>query len=69
MKASPGSPWPAARIAERLLAHARLCRQVALECWNEDAASKLLRLADECTRAAEQAAPARFTALPTGKPH
>jgi len=42
----------ASKIAERLLAHARLCRQIAEETWSEDVAQKLDRIADECTRAA-----------------
>lgn len=41
------------KIAERLLAHARLCRQIARESWNEETACKLAEMADECTRAAE----------------
>ena len=40
------------KIAERLLAHARLCRQIARESWNEDTAYKLAEMAEECTRAA-----------------
>jgi histone H3/H4 len=40
------------KIAERLLAHARLCRQIAEQSWSEDAAARLERLADECTSAA-----------------
>ena len=39
-------------IAERLLAHARLCEQIARECWNEDTAEKLRRMARDCTLAA-----------------
>lgn len=47
------SPVPnSSKIAERLLAHARLCRQIAEETWSEDVAQKLSRLADECARAA-----------------
>jgi hypothetical protein len=44
-------------IAERLLAHARLCEQIARECWNEDTAEKLRRMARDCTLAAGQIAP------------
>lgn len=40
------------KIAERLLAHARLCRQIAEETWSEEVAQKLGRLANECARAA-----------------
>lgn len=39
------------KIAERLLAHARLCRQIAGESWNEATAAKLGQMADECDRA------------------
>jgi 3-methyladenine DNA glycosylase AlkC len=42
----------ASKIAEHLLAHARLCRQIAEQSWNEQTAETLSRLADECTRAA-----------------
>jgi len=45
----------ASKIAERLLAHARLCRQIAEATWSEEVAQKLGRLADECTRAATKA--------------
>jgi hypothetical protein len=54
----------ASAIAQRLLAHARLCEQIALECCNEATAEKLKRMAQECTRAAAQMAPGRDT-LPT----
>ena len=47
------------RMAERLHAHARLCRQIAGASWNEDTAKKLAQLADECTRAAARIEPAR----------
>ena len=40
------------KIAERLLAHARLCRHIAEQTWSEDTARKLDALADECVRAA-----------------
>lgn len=40
-------------LAERLRAHARLYRHIAEETWREDAAQELVRLADECTRAAD----------------
>lgn len=45
----------ASKIAERLRAHARLCRQIASASWNEESAQKLVRLADECARAAAEA--------------
>jgi hypothetical protein len=46
------------KIAERLLVHARLCRELAEVNWNEETALKLRRMADRCER---QAASARET--------
>lgn len=46
-------------IAERLLAHARLCEQIACECWNEDTAAKLRLMARDCALAAAEIAPFR----------
>ena len=43
------------KIAERLRAHARLCRQIAEQSWSEEVAGRLARLADECSRAAVDA--------------
>jgi len=43
-----------ARIAERLLACARLCRQIAAANVDADMALEFVRLADECTRTAAQ---------------
>lgn len=40
------------KIAERLLAHARLCRQIADAALSEEVAEEFGRLADECLRAA-----------------
>jgi hypothetical protein len=40
-------------LADRLRAHARLYRHIAEEMWNEDKAQELVRLADECTYAAD----------------
>lgn len=54
-------------IAQRLLAHARLCRQIAEVSWSEDVAVRLGRLADDCTRAA--AAAAENPAMHAGKVH
>lgn len=45
------------QIAERLLAHARLCRQIAGASWDEATAAKLEQLAEECERAAACAGP------------
>lgn len=42
-------------LVERLLAHARLCRQIARQCLNEETAAELEKLADECDRAAATA--------------
>ena len=46
-----------AKIAERLLAHARLCRHIAEQTWSEETAHKLDRLANDCVRAAAELAP------------
>lgn len=51
-------------IAERLLAHAHLCEQIARECCNEVTAEKLKRMADECSRTAAQVAPGHDTPSP-----
>lgn len=40
-------------LAERLRAHARLYRHIAEQTWSEDKAAELVRLADECARAAK----------------
>ena len=45
------------KIADRLLAHARLCRQIAAESRSERVAFDLSRLADECSRVAADVAP------------
>ena len=42
-------------ISERLLAHARLCREIANATLNEETASKLERLANDCIEAAREA--------------
>jgi hypothetical protein len=55
--ALPAAPKVEA-IAERLLAHARLCEQIARECRNPDTALKLRRMAQDCAQAAAQLAPA-----------
>ncbi|HVZ54040.1 MAG TPA: hypothetical protein VG986_18870 [Pseudolabrys sp.] len=52
------SPVPnGSKIAERLLAHARLCRQIADAAVSEDVAQEFERLADECLRAAAELNP------------
>jgi hypothetical protein len=45
-------------ISERLLAHARLCREIADATLHEETASKLERLAQDCIQAARDADPA-----------
>jgi len=52
------------KMAERLLAHARLCRQIASASWNEDMAKKLAQLADDCARAAANIEPVRDPGTP-----
>ena len=42
-------------IAERLLAHARICREIANATVHAETASKLERLARECIEAARDA--------------
>ncbi len=54
--AIPAAPKDEA-IAERLLAHARLCEQIAHECLNEETAYQLRRMAQDCAQAAAQLAP------------
>jgi len=51
----------ASAIAQRLLAHARLCEQIARECWNEETAKKLRLMARDCAQTAAQIAPLRET--------
>jgi hypothetical protein len=57
MNREPRAVSHAAKIAERLLAHARLCRHIAEQAWSEETAHKLGTLADECTRAAAELLP------------
>ena len=52
-------------VAERLLAHARLCEHAAQECWNAETAANLRRMARDCTRAAAQVDPGRDLQSPT----
>lgn len=42
------------RVAERLLVHARLCRQMAGASLDEAIGEQLLKLADECMREAAE---------------
>ena len=58
-------------IGARLLAHARLCREIANATLNEETASKLERLAPDCIRAARDADPApqrQMFPSPAGSP-
>lgn len=48
---------PAEEVAERLRAHARLCRQVAHESRNQNIAGELSRLADQCVEVADKIEP------------
>lgn len=44
------------QLAKRLQAHARLYRHIAEQTWSETRAEELIRLAEECTKAAEELA-------------
>jgi hypothetical protein len=44
---------PQQTLKDRLLAHARLCREIAAASWNEEIARELEQLARECKRAAD----------------
>lgn len=48
---------PSSQHAERLLAHALLCRQIARQSWHEETAAELEKLAAECDLAAAKAPP------------
>jgi hypothetical protein len=41
-----------AKVVQRLLAHAKLCRDIATASWNETSAEKLKEMALECERSA-----------------
>lgn len=43
------------KVAERLLAHAQLCRQMAAAATNEALGEKLLKMANDCMAAAADA--------------
>lgn len=43
---------PQSKVAERLLIHARLCRQLAAASLDENVGDRLLRMAEECVEAA-----------------
>ena len=48
---------PSSQLAERLLAHALLCRQIARQSWHEETAAELEKLAAECDFTAAMAPP------------
>lgn len=54
----PSATPIAAKIAEHLLAHARLCRHIAEQCLSDETARELDALANECARAAAEMKPA-----------
>ncbi len=54
MSASRKSTMYTSPVAERLLAHARLCEQIAQGCWSEQTAEELREIARDCTRTAAQ---------------
>jgi len=58
----PAQPAPnSTAVAQRLLAHARLCVEIAQGCWNEETAARLRSMARECTLAAARMQAARDT--------
>ena len=51
----PATPQtPGAKVAERLLVHARLCRQMACASLDEAIGEQLFKLASECVREAAE---------------
>jgi hypothetical protein len=61
-------PAQSSKVAQRLLVHARLCRQMAWASLDEAIGEQLLKLADECVReAAEILAGERLSANSGGK--
>lgn len=65
------SPLPSphkSKVAERMLVHARLCRQMACASLDEAIGEQLLKLADKCVReAAEILAVERVAADSSGE--
>jgi hypothetical protein len=59
----PPSAPNSAKVVQRLLAHARLCREIAALSWNETDARKLEEMAAECVRWATG------ESSPAGSPH
>lgn len=65
---SPLASSHTSKVAERLLVHARLCRQMACASLDEAIGEQLLKLADECVcEAAEILAAERLAANSGGK--
>jgi conjugal transfer/entry exclusion protein len=48
-------PLKSDRITERLKAQARVLGKIAGECWNEETADKIVKLAQECNGASQVA--------------
>ena len=49
----PNLPMPnSAKVVQHLLAHARLCREIAARSWDKTSAQRLEELAAACVRAA-----------------
>lgn len=66
-KSPPASPHTS-KVAERLLVHARLCRQMACASLDESIGEQLLKLADQCvSEAAEILAAERLSADSSGE--
>ena len=58
----PATDASSAYIARRLRAHARLCLQVAVESLSEQTAGDFVRLAEHCSRKADELEPAALAA-------
>ncbi|HEY4981066.1 MAG TPA: hypothetical protein VII24_03780 [Pseudolabrys sp.] len=54
---APSRVSHASKIAERLLAHARLCHDIADASWHAETAAQLEQLAEQCVRAAAGVGP------------
>lgn len=60
---SMANPAPhRSKVAERLLAHARLCRQMACASLDESLGEQLLKMAEKCVAEAAEAIAAEQTA-------
>lgn len=61
-----------AKVVQRLLAHAKLCREIASASWNQTSAQKLEEMAAECERSAadgSEPAPSRREPAPSNRLH